>query len=46
RRGLGSYHFFVDMEGQWWDPAVIRAVEGIHETGAAVRDLGTYPVIA
>ncbi|MDI3257526.1 MAG: prephenate dehydratase [Kyrpidia sp.] len=45
RRGLGSYHFFVDLEGEWWDSSVMRAVEGIYRTGAAVRCLGTYPVI-
>jgi prephenate dehydratase len=45
RRGLGSYHFFVDLEGCWWDPAVQRAVACVHGEGSRVRCLGTYTVI-
>lgn len=43
RRGLGSYHFFVDLEGRWWDPAVARAVRCVHREGSRVRCIGTYP---
>ncbi len=44
RAGLGSYMFFVDLEGRADDPAVREAIEGLRAKADNVRVLGSYPV--
>lgn len=43
--GLGSYMFFVDLDGAADDPAVSAALVGLAARVATVRMLGTYPVL-
>ena len=43
RQGLGSYMFFVDLEGRDSDPAVHEAIEGLRQKAESVRVLGSYP---
>ena len=43
RQGLGSYMFFVDLEGRDSDPAVAEAIEGLRAKADSVRLLGSYP---
>jgi prephenate dehydratase len=43
RQGLGSYMFFVDLEGRDSDPAVEAAIAGLREVAESVRVLGSYP---
>jgi prephenate dehydratase len=43
RQGLGSYMFFVDLEGRDSDPAVAEAIAGLREAADSVRVLGSYP---
>jgi prephenate dehydratase len=43
RQGLGSYMFFVDLEGRHSDPAVAEAIEGLRAKADSVRVLGSYP---
>jgi prephenate dehydratase len=43
RQGLGSYMFFVDLEGRDTDPAVSEAIEGLRGKAESVRLLGSYP---
>jgi prephenate dehydratase len=43
RQGLGSYMFFVDLEGRASEPAVSEAIEGLRAKADSVRILGSYP---
>ena len=43
RQGLGSYMFFVDLEGRDTDPLVADAIEGLRGKAESVRLLGSYP---
>jgi prephenate dehydratase len=43
RQGLGSYMFFVDLDGKASDPAVSDAIEGLRGKAESVRLLGSYP---
>jgi prephenate dehydratase len=44
RAGLGSYMFFVDLEGPADDPVVAEAIDGLRTKAESVRILGSYPV--
>ena len=46
RRGLGSYMFFVDLEGRDSDPVVAEAIEALRGKAESVRVLGSYPIEA
>jgi prephenate dehydratase len=43
REGLGSYMFFVDLDGDAGNPAVAEAIEALRAHAAAVRVLGSFP---
>ena len=43
RQGLGSYMFFVDLEGSTSEPAISEAIEGLRQKAESVRVLGSYP---
>jgi prephenate dehydratase len=43
RQGLGTYMFFVDLEGSTADPEVAAAIEGLRRKAESVRLLGSYP---
>jgi prephenate dehydratase len=43
RKGLGSYMFFVDLDGRDTEPAVAGAIEGLRAKADSVRLLGSYP---
>lgn len=43
RGQLWQYAFFTDLEGHRDDPAVVRALERLRDSGAMVRVLGSYP---
>ena len=43
REGLGSYMFFVDLDGYAGTPAVAEAIEALRTHAAAVRVLGSFP---
>ena len=43
REGLGSYMFFVDLDGHAGAPAVAEAIEALRAHAAAVRVLGSFP---
>jgi prephenate dehydratase len=43
REGLGSYMFFVDLDGSAGTPAVAEAIEALRAHAAAVRVLGSFP---
>ena len=43
RQGLGSYMFFVDLDGRASDPQVSEAIEALREKAESVRLLGSYP---
>lgn len=45
RVGLGSYMFFVDLDGAASDPPVDAALEGLAARVTSVRMLGSYPVL-
>ncbi|MGI6126774.1 MAG: prephenate dehydratase [Planifilum sp.] len=43
KKGLGSYHFFIDVEKEW-DPVLLAgAVAEIEALGCHVRRLGSFP---
>ncbi len=42
RRELGTYMFFVDLEGREDDPALAQALESLAERCDAVHVLGSY----
>jgi prephenate dehydratase len=44
RQGLGSYMFFIDLEGRDSDAAVAASIEGLRAKADSVRLLGSYPV--
>jgi prephenate dehydratase len=43
RQGLGSYMFFVDLDGQVTDPHVQAGLEGVREHAEVVRVIGSFP---
>jgi prephenate dehydratase len=43
RLGLGSYMFFVDLEGRDTEAPVAEAIEGLRAKADSVRLLGSYP---
>jgi prephenate dehydratase len=43
RRRLGSYLFFIDIEGRDSDPGVAAALDGLRTKAGSVRVLGSYP---
>jgi prephenate dehydratase len=43
RRGLGSYMFFVDLEGRASDPHVRAGLRALHEHAEVVRVIGSFP---
>jgi prephenate dehydratase len=43
REGLGSYMFFVDLDGYAGAPAVAEAIAALRLHAAAVRVLGSFP---
>ncbi len=43
REGLGSYMFFVDLDGYAGEPAVAEAIDALRAHAAAVRVLGSFP---
>ncbi len=42
--GLGSYMFFIDLEGGAHEDAVSRAIDGLRGHAESVRVLGSYPI--
>jgi prephenate dehydratase len=44
KRGLGSYMFFLDLEGRESDPAVHSALAGLREHVEILRVLGSFPL--
>lgn len=44
RQGLGSYLFFVDLNGRSEEPAVAAAIEALGALCEEVRVLGSYPI--
>jgi prephenate dehydratase len=46
REGLGSYMFFVDLDGREGDPAVAEALSGLRARAGELRTLGSFPVAA
>jgi prephenate dehydratase len=45
KQGLGSYMFFVDLDGAGEAPAVADAIAALRAKAENVRVLGSYPVI-
>jgi prephenate dehydratase len=43
REGLGSYMFFVDLDGRESDPAVAEALSGLRVRAGELRTLGSFP---
>ena len=43
RTGLWEYLFFIDIEGHRSDAAVQAALDGLHDTAAFVKVVGSYP---
>jgi prephenate dehydratase len=43
RRGLGTYMFFVDLDGRAGDPEVAEAITALREHAEGVRVLGSFP---
>jgi len=43
RQGLGSYMFFVDLEGRVGDPHVQDGLAGVREHAEVVRVIGSFP---
>ena len=43
RRGLGTYMFFVDLDGRADDPPVAEAIGALREHAEGVRVLGSFP---
>ena len=46
RRGLGSYMFFVDLEGRVGDPRVEAGLRALREHAEVVRVIGSFPAAA
>ena len=46
RRGLGSYMFFVDLEGRVADPQVQAGLQALREHAEVVRVIGSFPAAA
>jgi len=44
REGLGSYMFFIDLNGAAGDAPIARAIEALRAKAESVRLLGSYPV--
>jgi prephenate dehydratase len=43
RAGLGSYMFFVDLDGRDSDPNVAEALAGLRDRANVLRTLGSFP---
>ena len=43
RQGLGSYMFFVDLDGRVGDPHVTAGLAGVREHAEVVRVIGSFP---
>ena len=43
RQGLGSYMFFVDLDGRVDDPHVTAGLAGVREHAEVVRVIGSFP---
>ncbi len=43
RQGLGSYMFFVDMEGRVDDPHVQEGLTAVRQHAEVVRVIGSFP---
>jgi prephenate dehydratase len=43
RRGLGSYMFFVDLDGHADDPPVAEAIASLRDHAVTIRLLGSFP---
>jgi prephenate dehydratase len=43
RRGLGTYMFFVDLDGRAEDPPVAEAIRALRSHAEGVRVLGSFP---
>ena len=43
RRGLGTYMFFVDLDGRADDAPVAEAIAGLRSHAEGVRVLGSFP---
>jgi prephenate dehydratase len=43
RAGLGSYMFFVDLDGRDSDPNVAEALDGLRDRANVLRTLGSFP---
>jgi prephenate dehydratase len=43
RSGLGSYMFFVDLDGRESDPNVAEALAGVRDRANVLRTLGSFP---
>ncbi len=43
RQGLGSYMFFVDLDGQVNDPHVMAGLAAVREHAEVVRVIGSFP---
>lgn len=43
KKGLGSYHFFIDVEKEWDSVLMAGAVAEIEALGCHVRRLGSFP---
>jgi prephenate dehydratase len=43
RQGLGSYMFFVDLDGRVGDPHVKAGLAGVREHAEVVRVIGSFP---
>lgn len=43
RQGLGSYMFFLDLEGRESDQSVAAALEAVHSHVGVLRSLGSFP---
>jgi prephenate dehydratase len=46
RQGLGSYMFFIDLDGAEDEAAVAEAIDALRLKAESVRILGSYPVVA
>jgi prephenate dehydratase len=46
REGLGSYMFFVDLDGRESDPSVAEALTGLRARAGELRTLGSFPIAA
>ncbi|OEF95644.1 prephenate dehydratase [Desulfuribacillus alkaliarsenatis] len=45
KKQLGSYHFFIDLQGHIDDPSVQRALAHVKKTGSTLQYLGSYQLL-